>query len=38
LRACSKCGDHVCVRQCGETATSCPVDCGGVPSGGGGAR
>lgn len=27
--ACGKCGDGRCVPQCGETATSCPVDCGG---------
>jgi hypothetical protein len=27
--ACGKCGDRVCVPQCGETATSCPKDCGG---------
>ncbi len=27
---CGKCGDGACVRQCGETATSCPADCGGV--------
>ncbi len=27
---CGKCGDGTCVRQCGETATSCPADCGGV--------
>lgn len=26
--ACGKCGDGQCVRQCGETATSCPIDCG----------
>lgn len=28
--ACGKCGDGVCVRQCGENATSCPADCGGT--------
>jgi hypothetical protein len=27
---CGKCGDGACVRQCGETAQSCPADCGGV--------
>lgn len=26
---CGKCGDGRCVPQCGETAQSCPVDCGG---------
>ncbi len=26
---CGKCGDGTCVPQCGETALSCPVDCGG---------
>lgn len=25
---CGKCGDGQCVRQCGETPTSCPQDCG----------
>jgi hypothetical protein len=25
---CGRCGDGQCVRQCGETATSCPADCG----------
>jgi len=25
---CGRCGDHYCAKQCGETATSCPVDCG----------
>lgn len=25
---CGKCGDGRCVPQCGETATSCPADCG----------
>lgn len=29
---CGKCGDGQCVKSCGETATSCPKDCGGVPS------
>ena len=28
--ACGKCGDGQCVKQCGETATSCPKDCGGI--------
>ena len=26
--ACSRCGDGYCAKQCGETATSCPRDCG----------
>lgn len=30
-KACGRCGDGQCVRQCGETPTSCPKDCG-VPS------
>lgn len=25
---CGKCGDGACVRSCGETATTCPADCG----------
>jgi hypothetical protein len=25
---CGKCGDGYCAKQCGETATSCPSDCG----------
>lgn len=25
---CGKCGDGTCVRQCGETPETCPVDCG----------
>ncbi len=25
---CGKCGDGACVPQCGETAASCPIDCG----------
>jgi len=29
---CSKCGDGYCAKQCGETAQSCPADCGGVES------
>jgi hypothetical protein len=29
--ACGRCGDRQCVKSCGETATSCPIDCG-VPS------
>ena len=29
--ACGKCGDGYCNKRCGETATSCPRDCG-VPS------
>lgn len=28
---CGKCGDGSCVKSCGETAQSCPIDCGGVP-------
>ncbi|MEO7672571.1 MAG: hypothetical protein ABIU09_00660 [Pyrinomonadaceae bacterium] len=28
---CGKCGDGYCAKQCGETATTCPRDCGGVP-------
>lgn len=26
--ACGKCGDGYCAKQCGETAKSCPADCG----------
>jgi hypothetical protein len=26
---CGRCGDGQCVKSCGETALSCPVDCGG---------
>ena len=26
--ACGKCGDGACVRSCGETPQSCPIDCG----------
>lgn len=29
---CGKCGDGRCVPQCGETATSCPADCGATES------
>jgi hypothetical protein len=29
---CGRCGDGQCAKTCGETATSCPKDCGGVPS------
>jgi len=25
---CGKCGDGYCAKTCGETATSCPRDCG----------
>jgi len=28
--ACGKCGDGQCVKQCGETAQTCPKDCGGI--------
>jgi hypothetical protein len=27
-RMCGRCGDGQCVKQCGETATNCPADCG----------
>ena len=30
--ACGKCGDGYCAKQCGETAKSCPADCGVVES------
>ena len=30
--ACGKCGDGYCNPRCGETATSCPRDCGGTTS------
>jgi hypothetical protein len=30
--ACGRCGDNFCNPRCGETAASCPRDCGGVPS------
>lgn len=30
--ACGKCGDGYCNPRCGETAKSCPRDCGGVTS------
>jgi hypothetical protein len=26
--ACGKCGDGYCNKRCGETALSCPKDCG----------
>ena len=29
VAACGKCGDNYCNPRCGETATSCPRDCGG---------
>ncbi len=29
LAACGKCGDGYCNPRCGETSTSCPLDCGG---------
>jgi hypothetical protein len=25
---CGRCGDGYCAKQCGETAVSCPADCG----------
>lgn len=25
---CGRCGDGYCAKQCGETAQSCPADCG----------
>ena len=28
---CGRCGDGQCVKSCGETALSCPADCGGTP-------
>ncbi len=28
--ACGKCGDGYCNKRCGETALSCPKDCGSV--------
>lgn len=28
---CGRCGDGQCVKSCGETALSCPIDCGGGP-------
>lgn len=28
LNACGRCGDLYCAKQCGETAKSCPQDCG----------
>ena len=30
VAACGKCGDGYCAKQCGETAQSCPKDCGTV--------
>jgi hypothetical protein len=30
--SCGRCGDGSCVPQCGETALSCPKDCGGSES------
>ncbi|MDQ3336614.1 MAG: hypothetical protein M4D80_15715 [Myxococcota bacterium] len=30
LARCGKCGDNYCNPRCGETATSCPRDCGGT--------
>ncbi len=26
--ACGRCGDHYCSASCGETALTCPKDCG----------
>ena len=31
--ACGRCGDNFCNPRCGETPTSCPRDCAGVPMG-----
>lgn len=28
--SCGRCGDGQCVKSCGETAQSCPKDCGGI--------
>lgn len=28
--SCSRCGDGYCAKQCGETAASCPKDCGTI--------
>ena len=28
---CARCGDGQCQKSCGENATTCPRDCGGVP-------
>jgi hypothetical protein len=28
VNMCGRCGDGQCVKSCGETATSCPADCG----------
>ncbi|HEX9983902.1 MAG TPA: hypothetical protein VGF69_11610 [Thermoanaerobaculia bacterium] len=27
---CGRCGDGSCVKSCGETRETCPIDCGGV--------
>jgi hypothetical protein len=27
---CGRCGDGSCVKSCGETPESCPIDCGGI--------
>jgi len=32
VAACGKCGDGFCAKQCGETAETCPRDCGVVDS------
>jgi hypothetical protein len=26
---CGRCGDGTCVKSCGETKDTCPIDCGG---------
>jgi len=30
LSLCGRCGDGQCVKSCGETKESCPIDCGGI--------
>jgi len=30
VNLCGRCGDGQCVRSCGETKDSCPIDCGGI--------
>ncbi len=31
-KSCGRCGDGACVASCGETASTCPSDCGGATS------